>query len=348
VGCQVEKCTVSSALTAVGQMIALACNSNPTKVVGSKRLLPCLQIMLDGYRKVGPPTRKKMPVQMEIPELLVTTAYQLGTAEVHRTTADLTMIAFYDLFWIGEYAVKGLWNETKQTAQFKYKDVSFFKKNTHGQLRYLPRDATPADLISTSDGATLKLDNQKNGWKGVCVYHESNGDRWHCPVHALARRYLHLHNMGPNSKTFHLAYYDDKGQRSNITNKDVSKALKVAATALDYPTAKGNPVDHIDIHSLRSVGANTLSLEGYSETQIQKMGRWQGATFKEYIHKELACFSIGMSTNMKRKFDFVNITVNAFNTITSVLIEREYEVNVSNALPHRGINVSLGTNNGQI
>jgi hypothetical protein len=94
-----------------------------------------------------------------------------------------------------------------------------------------------------AEGATLKLDNQKNGWKGVCVYNKSNGKRWHFPVRALARRYLHLCNMGANSKTFLLAYYNDKGQRSNITNKDVSKALKVAATALDYPTAKGIPVD---------------------------------------------------------------------------------------------------------
>ena len=60
-GKQVKNCTVSSAITAVGQTIALACDSNPTKVVGSERLLPRLQIMLDGYRKVDPATRKKLP-----------------------------------------------------------------------------------------------------------------------------------------------------------------------------------------------------------------------------------------------------------------------------------------------
>ncbi len=32
---------------------------------------------------------------------------------------------------------------------------------------------------------------------------------------------------------------------------------------------------------------------------------------------------------MKRKFDFVNITGNAFNTITDDLIDREYDINVS-------------------
>jgi hypothetical protein len=155
------------------------------------------------------------------------------------------------------------------------------------------------------------------------VYHESNGEAWHCPVRALARRHTHLRENGADTKTFLSAYYDDKGQRGDITNKDVSKALKAAATVLKYPTAKG--------HSLRSGGANALSLSGYSDTQIQKMGRWRGTTFKEYIREELACFSEGMSKSMKTKFDFVNVAGNTFNTITDDLIDREYEVNVSAA-----------------
>jgi hypothetical protein len=48
-GNQVKICTVSSALTAVGQTIALACDANPTKVRGSECLLPRLQVMMDGY-----------------------------------------------------------------------------------------------------------------------------------------------------------------------------------------------------------------------------------------------------------------------------------------------------------
>ena len=61
------------------------------------------------------------------------------------------------------------------------------------------------------------------------------------------------------------------------------------------------------------------------------MGRWRGATFKEYIREELACFSEGMSKSMKTKFDFVNIAGNAFNAITDDLIDREYNDNVSAA-----------------
>jgi hypothetical protein len=102
---------------------------------------------------------------------------------------------------------------------------------------------------------------------------------------------------------------------------------------LEYPITKGIPIDQIDTHSLRSREEdNTLSLAGYSNIQIQKMGWWFGATFKEYIQEELVCFSEGMPTSMKRQFNFVNITGNVFNTTTDELIEQEYEINVSAAL----------------
>jgi hypothetical protein len=123
------------------------------------------------------------------------------------------MIAFYYLLRIGEHTVKCTRNNSKQTVQFKYEDVTFLRKNNLGQLRCLPRDA-PDELISTADGATLKLDNQKNGWKGVCVYHETNGHLLNCPVRALGRRYLHLRKHQADSKTFLSAYFEHHRTRN--------------------------------------------------------------------------------------------------------------------------------------
>ena len=51
---------------------------------------------------------------------------------------------------------------------------------------------------------------------------------------------------------------------------------------------------------MRSGGANALSLAGYIDRDIQKMGRWRGETFKDYIREELHCFAEGMSTAMKQ------------------------------------------------
>jgi hypothetical protein len=58
--------------------------------------------------------------------------YQTGTPQRQQATAGLTLIAFYYLLRIEEYTVKDLRNNTKQTAQLKYEDVSFFKKNGRG------------------------------------------------------------------------------------------------------------------------------------------------------------------------------------------------------------------------
>jgi hypothetical protein len=169
----------------------------------------------------------------------------------------------------------------------------------------------------------MKLDNQKNGWKRVCVYQEANGDHLNCPVRALSRRYLHLRKNGATKTTIILAYFNEE-RRYDVTSGHVSSALKLATGALEYPTIKGIPVEQVNTHSLRSGGAYALALAGCSDAQIQKMGRWCGATFKEYVRNKLACFSSGMSRDMKQKFGFVNIFGNAFSDITDACINVDY------------------------
>jgi hypothetical protein len=172
----------------------------------------------------------------------------------------------------------------KQTEEFKMGDITFFAKDKHGHLWCLPRDA-PSDLIASADGATMKLDNQKNGWKGVCMYQECNGDLVHCPVRALGHQYLHLCSHGATKKTIISAYYHD-GKRFDVTSDHISSALKLAATALEYPILKGIPIEWINTHTLRSGGANALALSGYSDTQIQKTDAGVGPLFKERICPE--------------------------------------------------------------
>jgi hypothetical protein len=144
------------------------------------------------------------------------------------------------------------------------------------------------------------------------VHQEANGKEFNHPVRALARRVIHLRTNRELGTTLLLAVYH-KNICLDVTGEDISKGLKMAATLLQYPSTRGIPIACIDTHLLRSGGANALALSGYSDTQIQKMGRWKGATFKEYIREELACYSAGMSTHMKRNFKFVNVSGNAYH-----------------------------------
>jgi hypothetical protein len=254
-----------SAIMAIGQVIGLATNTNPTKIVGFDKLLPRLQQMLDGFHKADPPTTKQLPVEADVPEFLVELGLESSDArELDLAIGDLTMIAFYYLLRIGKYTTKGTRNNSKQTEDFKIGDITFFAKDKHGHLLCLPCDA-PSDLIASANGTTMKLDNQKNGWKGVCVYQECNGDSVHCPVRALGRRYLHLRSHRATQKTIISAYYQD-GKRFDVTSDHISSALKLVATALEYTILKGIPIERISTHSLRSGGANALALSGYSDT----------------------------------------------------------------------------------
>jgi hypothetical protein len=267
-----------------------------------------------------------LPVKANVPELLVEMGYGKSGSLHAKAIGDLALTAFYYLLRIGEYAVKEKCNSAKQTVQFKLKDVTFFKKNKAGTLVCLPRMAL-ASVVMSADSAMLKLNNQKNGWKGVCVHQEANGESFNCPVCALARRVLHLQENNANGKTFLSAFFGE-GARYDVCGKDVRKALKMATAILQCPITRGIPIECIDTHSVRSKGANALALSGYLDTQIQKMGQWKGTTFKEYIQEELACYLAGMTKNMKQNFKFVNVLGNAYHDVMAACIEKDYNLNL--------------------
>jgi hypothetical protein len=86
-----------------------------------------------------------------------------------------------------------------------------------------------------ADSATLKLDNQKNGWKGVCVHQEANGEPFNCPVRVLTRRVLHVREHNAVGKTL-LSAFLHLGVRNDVSGDNISKGLKLATHILRYPT----------------------------------------------------------------------------------------------------------------
>ncbi len=161
------------------------------------------------------------------------------------------------------------------------------------------------------------------------MHQEANGKVFNCPVRALVQRVIHLQKNGARGKTF-LSAFNLDGEWRDMMGEDISKGVKMAAT-LQYPTTRGVPIEQVDTHSLQSGEANVLALSGYTDTQIQKLGCWRAATFKEYIREELVCYSAGMSTNMKQNFKFVNISGNAYHDNTATCLAEEYNINYSAA-----------------
>ena len=122
-----------------------------------------------------------LPIESDVPELLIEMGYSTSGTAHTQAVGDLTLIAFNYLLRIGKHTMNIKWNNTKQTVQFKLEDVTSYKKTKLGQLQCLPKNA-PYQLVLSADSATLKLDNQKNGWKGVCVHQETNGEAVYCPI----------------------------------------------------------------------------------------------------------------------------------------------------------------------
>jgi hypothetical protein len=125
-------------------------------------------------------------------------------------------------------------------------DITFFHKDKLGRIMCLARTTPLADIL-TADGTTLKLDNQKNGHKGVWVYQQTTGDPIHCPVRTLGWRYQHLRKNKATGKMFICAYWMDN-EAYNVTADDISAALKRATTLLQYPLYRGIPIKRIDTH----------------------------------------------------------------------------------------------------
>ena len=324
-GRRVQAGTVSQALAAVGTTISLVCGTNPIKEPGTNSLAPRLKQIMEGWRKHDPPVQKKLPVEADVPEFLAKAALSPAATEKMKALGDWALIAFYYLLQIGEYT--GGCGAAKQTKPYTLADVTFFARDERGREKRIPRDAPDAEILAAC-GASLKLDNMKNGWKNVCVYHEANGDDHFCPVRAAGRRYVHIrrHVRGSAGWGTYMSAYWEGGVRFDLTDKDVREGLKWAVDPeqLDYEGTKGIPSARIDTHSLRMGGANALAISGYSDTQIQKMGRWRGATFKEYIREELACYSKGMSRDMKRTFGFVNVAAGTPVDITRTVVISAY------------------------
>lgn len=122
-------------------------------------------------------------------------------------------------------------NSTKQTVPFKIEDVTHFQKVCSCLLQ-LPHNASH-ELIIANNSGTLKMSDQKKGWKDICIHQDYNGDV-SCPVITIGHQYLHMCGNECNPKCL-LSVYFVTGINYDILDCICNVALKLAASILDYP-----------------------------------------------------------------------------------------------------------------
>ena len=144
----------------------------------------------------------------------------------------------------------------KQTEQFRVRDARFFALALEGNQVQIPPHASD-EAIMNARSATLRLGNQKNGWKNVCIHQEANGCDYFCAVRALGRRVCYIRKHTADRDTLLSAYWVD-GARYDVTDGNMREGIKAAAETLCHPETRGTEIDDVDTHSLRG-GERTRS-----------------------------------------------------------------------------------------
>ena len=86
--------------------------------------------------------------------------------------------------------------------------------------------------------ATLRIRNQKNGWKHLCIHQEANGDSYFCAVRALAGDIFIFVITARRGRRHRvrtcLSAYCVEARKYNVKDQDMRANIELGALALDY------------------------------------------------------------------------------------------------------------------
>jgi hypothetical protein len=218
--------------------------------------------------------------------------FKSATQERLRVVADLVVVAYFYLLRICEYTYS---SRPTRTVPLRRQDIQMWN---HGAI--IPHTAPLADLLCAT-GATINLENQKNGKKGSVVHHSASGDPHLDPIPALARLVHRIAHLPPTTPIG--SFGPDPNHLQRAAPSDITAAIRLGAIG-DNLTDAGYSLDRIGSHSLRSGGAINLAMNGYDQVVIMKMGRWSSNTFLTYIQSQIGELTQGIATNMARPMRF--------------------------------------------
>lgn len=214
------------------------------------------------------------------------------------TTAELVVVAFFFLLRVGEYTPNYDRTRKKRTVPLRRQDVRLWKGNREISTE------DPWERLAEADGATITLENQKNGQKGCVLHHTATKDSSMCPVLALARL-VHASRGLPRSTG--LGTFRKGGSDSGrVTANDIRAAVR-QSVELDHLEAQGYDASRIGSHSLRSGGAIALRLAGYDSDMIKKLGRWSSNTYLIYIQSQIAQLTAGVAEGMRQPLRWLQV-----------------------------------------
>jgi hypothetical protein len=300
VGCQ----SVATALRHVAQTFVLAGYPDPRSGLTGPELGLAFTRLFHSYKAEDPAPRPQLALPVSVFQDIMTHE-GASLAPKDKALADLVVIAFFFLLRVGEYTPPA-GNKRTRTTQIRRKDMQFWKTQPNGVLARLSPLSTLADLLQ-ADSVTITLDNQKNGQRDATLHHDAIPTNPLCPVQACARRFVQMRACDPTNPNAILSLY---APGKHVTASQMAGVLQVAAVR-SMIWLQGYDLKRVGPHSLRASGAMQLKLNGLSDSMIQKLGRWSGRTWLQYLHGQISCLTSGVSARMANPVLYHNIGTRA-------------------------------------
>ena len=203
--------------------------------------------MLHGMEKLHKRVDARKPITFEILEKIITALPNVCSSNYESTLfASTFSIAFFGFLRVGEFAL----STNSERHMLQIQDVSF-DIDRHQIILRLPSSKTDQFAASTN----LTIDACSNSAI--------------CPVNKLIN-YLKLRPKVVGALFCHL-------NRTPLTRFQVSSILK---SALNFVHLNAND---FNTHSFRIGAATSFAIQGKSDEQIKKLGRWKSSAFNKYI-----------------------------------------------------------------
>jgi hypothetical protein len=189
--------------------------------------------------------------------------------------------------------------EKKRTKIITIGNITFKKGNR--VLKHDNPDIKSADLVR------IRFCYQKNDKRDVCIHMFKSGDPILCPVIAWATTVLRVSKLIGINENSEVCLFQEKTNSITMIRADHVRSKLRAIVELIGEESLGFQKDDIGLHSIRSGGAMAMFLSGTSVIIIMRIGRWSSEAFLEYIRDQVENFTCGVSQNMLKYEEFLNL-----------------------------------------
>ena len=242
--------------------------------------------------------------------------------------AELVEVAIFFAMRSCEYSKTCSNGESKRTKILCVRNFTFF----FGNITLSHTD--PRLPLATF--VLIEFEFQKNSERNEKVgMHRSNSEL--CPVQAALRLTNRIRLIpgddNPSDRPVNL-YLDNSGKRRFISSQMIRTKLRSAVAAMGVKRLGFNAED-IGCHSIRSGGAMAMKLAKVSSYTIMIVGRLKSTAFLAYIRKQVAEFSMDISSLMVTHGDFFttpNIPINTQSEDSPM----DYTTRIDGRTIHRG------------